>query len=173
MSEAAARLNLKLCPDHGYYGASVCPKCGTGAKAMSIAHLVAAVAAVGAGTRRQGDKETRGAKPKHERLARKPNRTEERMFTKLEAEREHREDLIRFEGITLRFNLDGIHAPSRYTPDFFVCEHLTGRRRCIEVKGAQIWPKDLEKFKGARAAWGAVFEFELWQWEDGAWTLLH
>lgn len=111
--------------------------------------------------------------PARERKARAMNQTERRMLERLESQRTHRDDIIRYEGITLRFNMDGEHVPSRYTPDFFVREFSTGRRRCIEVKGRQIWPKDLEKFKGARAAWGTVFEFEMHRWQNGKWERLY
>jgi hypothetical protein len=63
-----------------------------------------------------------------------------------------------------------------YKPDFFVIENAEGygeRFKCIEVKGPWINPRDLIRFKGARAAWPS-FQFEMHQRDrDGRWTRIH
>lgn len=177
--------NARLChlnDRHGLYVGRVCPLCPRPSITEEAAALpnfdgLNAGAVASQGEKWAAERATvpsvRPNRATLERKARAMNQTETRFFGCLESQRLHRDDIIRYEGITLRFNADGEHVPSRYTPDFFVREYCTGKLRCIEVKGKQIWPKDLEKFKGARAAWGTVFEFELWQWKDGTWTRLY
>jgi hypothetical protein len=104
------------------------------------------------------------AKPKKLRGGAKlPNKTEAEFGLILESQK-GRGEIIRYvyQGITLHWG-DGM----RYTPDWFVI--LPARiHRCVEVKGARIWDRDIVRFKGCKAEW-PEFEFEMHQKAEGRW----
>jgi hypothetical protein len=56
-----------------------------------------------------------------------------------------------------------------YTPDFGVKEILRPRLRLIEVKGAHIRSRDIVRFKGCRAEWNWLFDFEMHQLVNHEW----
>jgi len=119
--------------------------------------------------------------------ARTPNKTETE-FGVLLAAQKTKFEIIRyeFEGIRLKWGVDERTGEAMYyKPDWFVvvCNAhdwdgvMTDWRqlvkfRCIEVKGAKIWDRDIVRFKGARAAW-PEFEFEMWQKREGIWKRIH
>lgn len=55
----------------------------------------------------------------------------------------------------------------RYTIDFLI--RGEGKPRVIEVKGGFIRSRDLVRFKGCRAEWQWLFDFELHQKANGSW----
>lgn len=80
-----------------------------------------------------------------------------------------------YESTTLRW---GEIDPISYTPDFTVTSHtiLAGEDSYpftkiifIEVKGAHIWAKDIQKFKAARNQF-TRFEFQLFQKKHQEWN---
>jgi hypothetical protein len=114
-------------------------------------------------------------KTKKLRTAREMNQTEREFSFILEAQKTKGE-IVRwvFEGVTLKWG-----GGMRYKPDFFVLVasgvkvgvQRIGHFRCVEVKGAKIWPNDITRFKGARAEWPEI-EFEMHQKLEGAWNRL-
>lgn len=52
-----------------------------------------------------------------------------------------------------------------YKPDFNVHQH-NGRIKLIEVKGTQLWDRDIVRFKGCKAEWKKWFDFEMWQKQE-------
>jgi len=105
-------------------------------------------------------------KPHKLKLGRQPNQTEAEMGRMLEVQRRQGEILrYIFEGIRLKWG-DGMW----YKPDWFVLTYSLNWR-CIEVKGAKIWDRDIVRFKGARAAW-PEFDFQMWQKKEGLWNQL-
>lgn len=112
------------------------------------------------------------------------NKTEARYALTLEAMK-RRGDIADYKafGIKLRWGVDDKTGASMiYTPDFFVrMPELTGHEaqgagsrthKLIEIKGGHIWPKDKVRFKGCRAEWQWLFDFEIHQWIDGQWLEL-
>ncbi len=81
-------------------------------------------------------------------------------------------------GIKLEWGADPVTGkPMVYSPDWTVfhwpveqntdvCLHL------VEVKGGYIFPKDLIRFKGCRAAW-PMFTFALHQKAEGTWRRIY
>ena len=98
------------------------------------------------------------------------NRTETEFSHRLQRQyMEHEIFRWGFEEITLRWgDLD----PISYTPDFTVIMNDEVTHKFIEVKGARIWPKDMEKFKAARNQFGH-YDFELWQKTRDGWERLY
>lgn len=141
-------------------------------------HLFPAPAANATGSPARPD-EPKAARSRPGKRRKEMNKTEALYAKILEVKAARREiDSFRYEGITLRWgSLDNI----QYTPDFVVfvksalqpegqpiARHVT----LIEVKGARIWPKDIQKFKAARNQY-PEFEFELWQYKDRQWARLY
>lgn len=47
------------------------------------------------------------------------------------------------------------------------------RFRMVEIKGSQVWDRDIVRFRGARGIWSGFFEFEMHQWKGGEWARIH
>lgn len=45
--------------------------------------------------------------------------------------------------------------------------------RMVEIKGSQVWDRDIVRFKGARGIWSGFFEFEMHQWKGGEWARIY
>jgi hypothetical protein len=54
-----------------------------------------------------------------------------------------------------------------YTPDFGL--YTDEKPRLIEVKGAHIRSRDIVRFKGCKAEWSWLFDFEMWQYFQSQW----
>lgn len=88
----------------------------------------------------------------------KMNRTEAEFEVLLKAQISHGQILeYRFQGIRLRWG-GGMY----YKPDFTV-RRTDGGIVLIEVKGPQIWDRDIVRFKGCRAEWNRWFDFQMMQ----------
>lgn len=102
------------------------------------------------------------------RRGREPNNTEAEYGAILEAQK-RRGEIIHyvFEGINLRWG-DGM----RYTCDYavFVDDMPI---KCIEIKGAYRWQRDVVRFKGCAAEWKTYFDFEMWEKSDHGWRQLY
>ncbi len=92
------------------------------------------------------------------------NKTEKEFAMRLEAQK-RRGEILRweFEPFTLRF------AGVRYTPDFAVWRDSPTDLRIIEVKGAFIRERGLERFRHARTYYGEFLRFQLWQKTKDGW----
>lgn len=104
---------------------------------------------------------------------RKINKTESAYAAVLKGQQDRGEILrFTFEGIRLKWGHDeNTGEAMNYKPDF--CVVLNDRRiRCIEVKGAHIFDRDLVRFKGCRSEWREL-EFEMHQWKKGEWKRIH
>jgi len=97
----------------------------------------------------------------------KMNKTEAEFEVFLKARKSARQILdYSFQGIRLRWG-----GNMNYKADFSE-QRLDGRIVLIEVKGAQIWDRDIVRFKGCRAEWKNWFDFEMWQKTEGQWNRL-
>lgn len=108
--------------------------------------------------------------PKKPRKARQMNRTESRYAGFLTAQQEFGSILgWKYEGIRLKWGVDKDGNAMWFKPDFIVFRE--GQKMlCVEVKGAHIFDKAPVRYKGCRAEWDHVFDFEMWQWAKGEWT---
>jgi hypothetical protein len=100
----------------------------------------------------------------------KMNKTEAEFGRILEAMKLRGEILFYcYEGIRLKWG-DCMF----YKPDFLLTkwDGASQRTVLVEVKGAHIWDRDLVRFRGCRAEWRHVFDFELWQKKGGQWERL-
>ena len=98
---------------------------------------------------------------------RRMNKTETEYSRIAESQKQKGEILEwRFEALTLVWG-DGM----RYKPDF-ACRRADAPLLLVEIKGGHIWSRDLVRFKGCRAEWKSVFDFELWQKKAGLWNRL-
>ena len=112
------------------------------------------------------------------RAARQPNQTEAE-FGRILAAQKSRHEIVHyeFEGIRLKWGVDQKTGEAMwYKPDWVVVvaesSDALAKFRCIEVKGARIWDRDIVRFKGCRAAW-PQFDFQFWQKKRNIWTRLH
>lgn len=104
---------------------------------------------------------------------RKINKTESAYAAVLKGQQDRGEILrFTFEGIRLKWGHDEKTGEAmHYKADFAVVLNDL-RMRCIEVKGAHIFDRDLVRFKGCRACWPNI-EFEMHQWKKGEWKRIH
>lgn len=104
---------------------------------------------------------------------RQPNKTEAAFGLILEAGKQRGDNDVmsyKYEALTLRWGEDEKTGKiMRYTPDWVVRRFGPGNTRVIEVKGGHIWSRDLVRFRGVRAEWQWLFDFELWQKKGGEW----
>lgn len=101
-----------------------------------------------------------GKKPKQLRGTEPPkmNGTEAEFEVLLKAQvAEGAIDDYRFQGTRLRWG-GGMYYKSDFTT-----RRSDGVITVIEVKGPQIWDRDIVRFKGCRAEWKEWFIFEMWQ----------
>ena len=78
----------------------------------------------------------------------------------------------KYEALTLHWGFDDKTGKRmRYKPDFLV-RRLNLVSRVIEIKGGHIFDRDLVRFRGCRAEWQWLFDFELWQKKAGEWRRL-
>lgn len=106
-----------------------------------------------------------------------PNKTEAAYMAWLEVEKRRGNQCVvdyQFEPLTLRWGQDPATGDQmRYTPDFLVRRFVpSGKHVVVEIKGGHIFDRDLVRFKGCRAEWGWLFDFELWQKKGGEWKRL-
>jgi hypothetical protein len=99
------------------------------------------------------------------------NKTEARFARLLDAEKRRGNLLIqdyKFHGLSLYWGLDEKTGRAmRYKPDFFVRVFSPTRlHRVLEIKGPWISERDKVRFRGCRAEWQWLFDFEMWQEDE-------